>query len=216
MARPVLNRMKSSAEITRECGLWEDSQEPFDPQAPSGSPLQSAQSAAREALGVHKDPYQHHEPLQEPPQPPVPNENEIKEHESKSKDLTNFSDTVEELTPELISEDQKRLEQKRELARINSRKWHQEWVSKGVPRAAEKPESNDQPRIDPEVAPSPAAAATPAVASSMAKIREKFITEWIEASGLPKSQERFRAACKAWMESDTRAEIMSTRLGVQR
>ena len=103
---------------------------------------------------------------------------------------------------------------KRALHRANSRAWHLKWVSKGVPRQSIPPAA---------AAKGPARAGTGSeassscqTASSMARAREKFISEWIEASGMPKSQERFKAACKAWMESTTRADFMSTRAGVQR
>ena len=94
-------------------------------------------------------------------------------------------------------------ERKREMHRQSSRAWHSKWISKGVPRAAIPPEPES------EGAPS-------CTSSSLARAREKFITEWIEASDMPKSQERFKAACKAWMESTTRADFMSARAGVQR
>ena len=60
------------------------------------------------------------------------------------------------------------------------------------------------------------ASPSPSVSSSLARARDKFISEWIELSDMPKSQERFKAACKAWMESTIRADFLSARAGVQR
>ncbi|CAK9005671.1 unnamed protein product [Durusdinium trenchii] len=214
--RRVLRRLASSNNITGDDPKdfkndpqmpsfqndLEDSQVPFDPTCPMHDEALAGQAP------VHMDPYEVKEPGQQGPPPAVQTEGDKSAPmPSNPKIDANVSDGVD--APQLSSE-----EKKRELARINSRKWHAEWISKGVPRGT----SNEEPpaALNPAVAPSPAAAASPAVASSMAKVREKFITEWIEASGLPKSQDRFRLACKAWMESTTRAEIMSTRMGVQR
>ena len=115
-----------------------------------------------------------------------------------------------ELTSEEKEADLATQDRKREAHRASSRLWHQKWSSKGVPR-------NDPPPAP--VCPAPKAKAKEAAgvpAPSLSKARELFITEWIARSDLPKSQERFKAACKAWMDSSTRADMLGTRGGVQK
>jgi hypothetical protein len=113
------------------------------------------------------------------------------------------------------SEGENEKDRKKELHRASSRAWHAKWISKGVPREAVPPATAlvaTAPAADsPELA-SP----SPSVSSSLARARDKFISEWIELSDMPKSQERFKAACKAWMESTIRADFLSARAGVQR
>lgn len=42
-----------------------------------------------------------------------------------------------------------------------------------------------------------------------------FMTQWIEQSGMESGPERFRAACKAWMESSERAAYFAAKQGQQ-
>lgn len=79
-----------------------------------------------------------------------------------------------------------------------SRAWHQKYVSKGVLRNP------------------PSGAKGPSTHSSLQKAREAFITQWINESGMAKSQERFKAACQAWMESSIRADFIAGRTGTQK
>ena len=98
--------------------------------------------------------------------------------------------------------------------RKNSAAWHAKWISKGVPRVP-KNNNNEAP-----VAPAPVEPVAPVNEASgpivsLAKARDKFITQWISECGMPPSNERRRAACAAWMASPLRAQLMAARTGTQ-
>eukprot|EP00435_Cladocopium_sp_Y103_P017325 s3816_g4.t1 len=87
-----------------------------------------------------------------------------------------------------------------EKHRSNSNNWHKKWVSKGVPRPQKSEEassSTDRPQ-------------------NLAKAKDSFISQWIKDSNLPPSNERRKLACKAWMESQVRADLMAGRAGIQK
>ena len=96
-------------------------------------------------------------------------------------------------------------QRKRELHRESSRKWHEKYVKKGVLRTP--PAENSAPAEE---------ASSSKPLSSLQKARDEFISSWIERSDMPKSKERFQAACKAWMDSSIRADIIAGRAGVQK
>jgi hypothetical protein len=108
-------------------------------------------------------------------------------------------------------------EAQREKNRVNSRAWHAKWVCKGVPKVDPPATPKSTPVAPPCEAPEARAEdLSVSSASSLPKAKEKFIKEWIEANNMPKSQERFKAACKAWMESQIRADLLGARSGIQK
>lgn len=97
-------------------------------------------------------------------------------------------------------------EMKKIIHRRNSDAWHAKWVKKGVPRvpppAAEPTAESTEP-------------APPIPYVSTLDARNRFVSEWIAASGMAPSNERRKAANAAWMESPLRAQLMATRIGTQ-
>ena len=99
--------------------------------------------------------------------------------------------------------------------RKSSLSWHTKWVQKGVPRVAkEKTKESVKAKAKAKAAP---ASVDPnsAPVQSLSKARDLFITKWINESGMPKSLERRKAACDAWMNSSLRAQLMASRTGTQ-
>ena len=78
--------------------------------------------------------------------------------------------------------------------RENSRAWHEKWISKGVPR--------------PEAAQDQAPA-------NMRDACLKFVSAWVAASDMPRSNARRVAAYEAWMRSEERAALLAGRAGAQ-
>ena len=93
-------------------------------------------------------------------------------------------------------------EREREIQRETSKAWHAKYASKGVLKTGPEPEKKS----------TSSSSAPPA---TLSKARDKFISEWIETCGMPKSNERFKAACSAWMASSVRADFLAGRAGVQ-
>lgn len=157
------------------------------------------------------------------PVPPVdqPNLNgEI--HESQMKSVGHVEDTVEDLESlghclddEMEKDAVPNHEYKTsEKARENSRKWHQKWISKGVPRVSA---STSTPT--PSAATAAAAPSNPPLSDggvSLAKVKDQFISKWIKESNMAPSNERRAAAIKAWMASQERANFLAGREGVQK
>ena len=83
--------------------------------------------------------------------------------------------------------------------RENSRAWHATWEKKGVPKK----------RPGEQVVPEPQAI------TSLRDAQHKFVAEWISNSAMPASHARRACALRAWMESETRANLMATRSGLQ-
>ena len=92
-------------------------------------------------------------------------------------------------------EEAEREQRAKEVHRANSALWHRQWVSKGVPR--DPTAGEEQPLM------------------SLRDAQKKFVGEWISRSNMPASHARRACALKAWMESDTRANLMAVRSGVQ-
>lgn len=92
-----------------------------------------------------------------------------------------------------------------ERHRANSRAWHEKWEKKGIPRSSSSSNGNGE------------AARGPAVnaPASLSEARDRFVTHWIQNSGMHKSNERRKLAYKAWMESSIRADIVAGRSGIQ-
>ena len=89
--------------------------------------------------------------------------------------------------------------------RKNSTKWHQKWISKGVPRTQEPKRG----------AKSKASASTDRP-QNLVQAKDSFISQWIKDSNLPPSNDRRTLAIKAWMESPLRANLLAGRAGVQK
>jgi len=98
-------------------------------------------------------------------------------------------------------------EQKLERKRATSRAWHAKWVSKGVPRAAADDDAAE--------AAAPVVQPVPAAPVNMRDACNRFVSKWIELSGLPPSNDRRKLAYAAWMISAERAGLMAGRQGVQ-
>ena len=104
-----------------------------------------------------------------------------------------------------------------EKKRAASRKWHQKWESKGVPKKAktEEPQSAQDPPGQPAQDP-PGSTGQPAEGSleplraidftSLDEARTAFVKHWIANSDLAPSMERRNIALKFWMASPLRAE----------
>lgn len=98
--------------------------------------------------------------------------------------------------------------------RENSRAWHKTWVKKGVRREAAPQEPHDGdvgPHHD--VGGGDSNRERPL---TLTQAKDKFISEWIKTCGMAASNDRRVAAIKAWMESDTRANYLASRAGVQK
>ena len=105
--------------------------------------------------------------------------------------------------------------------RANSLKWHQKWISKGVPRVPKndsvKAAKKDTKKGEKTTAnASMASVPDHAAVQSLSVARDRYISEWISKSDLPPSNDRRKAACQAWRESSVRASILASRAGVQK
>ena len=89
--------------------------------------------------------------------------------------------------------------------RNNSTKWHQKWISKGVPRTQE-----------PKRGAKSKASSSTGRPQNLVQAKDSFISQWIKDSNLPPSNDRRKEAIKAWMESPLRANLMAGRAGVQK
>lgn len=175
--------------------FYEDSQdqEPFEPDVKTGS----------NQVGVIEE-SKNKEHQQELLAPTIP-----VTHEKVAPELapeTVVPAPVASSLPSRIMSDQ---EKKRDLHRENSRRWHEKYISKGKPR---NPESENP--APPAESLSGSSSSKPM--TSLQKARDEFVASWIQSSGMPKSNERYKAACKAWMDSSVRADIISGRSGVQK
>ena len=116
-----------------------------------------------------------------------------------------------------------------QMHRESSRKWHEKWVSKGVPRnpkAPTVPKAKSKDKAVPKAsakskakpAPSTAAAAAPSAETfdTLQAARDWFVSDWISRSDMPQSKTRRAAALQAWMDSPLRSEVMALRLGIQK
>lgn len=102
-------------------------------------------------------------------------------------------------------------EMKRKKHRENSQKWHQKWISKGVPREPKNPENVETPAEEP---PADVEQHLPSI-GSLSEARNVFVREWIATCGMPPSNDRRKAALKAWMECPLRARLLAGRQGTQ-
>ena len=89
-----------------------------------------------------------------------------------------------------------------EVARENSRKWHQMWVKKGVPRAQNTTKGKEVKGAS--------------SAKNLAKAKGEFISKWIQECGMPPSNDRRNGAIKAWMASSERSNFMAGSQGIQK
>ena len=102
-------------------------------------------------------------------------------------------------------------EARKEKKRKQSREWHAKWIRKGVPRVAAPAEpeparpADDDAHENPELPPP----------ANMREACQRFVTRWINESGLPASNERRRAAYTAWNNSEERRALMAGRANVQ-
>ena len=110
-------------------------------------------------------------------------------------------------------------EEQKERNRRNSALWNLKWISKGVPRVAagvDKSKKNGKKEESNKSKPKKSIAKpTTESLGSLSHARDVFVADWIEKSGMPKSNDRRKAAYKAWMESSTRAKLVATRGGTQ-
>ena len=95
----------------------------------------------------------------------------------------------------------KRLEEKKAIHRENSAAWHKQLIKKGVPRNSVDGDNTSEPSQP---------------IQSLSQARDQFVAKWIQDSNMPKSMERRTAAYEAWMSSETRANILAGRSGVQK
>ena len=154
----------------------------------------------------------------DPKIPETKEDNNPKSPETKDDSGPNSPETEEDNDPNIQKPMKVISEAQREKNRINSRAWHAKWVSKGVLKVGPSATpASTRPVAPPCEAPEARAEdLSVSSASSLPKAKEKFIKEWIEANNMPKSQERFKAACKAWMESQIRADLLGARSGIQK
>lgn len=206
MARNLLAAMNREGDSQPE-----DSQAPFDPESPQSWEKQDFPEFPAEGQDLV-------DMLEEQPDKSQVEPSEKKEDaqpvaemipDSQPADPKPVADRMPDLNqsggssdqPEMKRQKTEKTDAARELHRADSRAWHEKWVKKGIPR---NPASDPAP---------PAPGLPPA---TLSKARDRFISEWIQASDMPPSQERFKKACKAWMESSARADYMAARAGVQK
>lgn len=95
--------------------------------------------------------------------------------------------------------EEKKKARQAELKRISSNKWHEKWISKGVPRVPKDDSQNE-------------ANGRPA---NMRDACAQYVSKWINESGLPPSNERRKKAYEAWMSSDERSKLLAGKANVQ-
>ena len=94
------------------------------------------------------------------------------------------------------------------VAREHSRKWHQNWVKKGVPRVSKEATE--------KVKGGSGASSSSSSSKNLAKAKDEFISKWIQKSDMKPSNDRRNAAIKAWMASSERSNFMAGSQGVQK
>lgn len=101
-----------------------------------------------------------------------------------------------------VDAEAKKKERQAEMKRISSNKWHEKWISKGVPRVPKDP--NDDSRNETNDRP-----------ANMRDACAQFVAKWISECGLPPSNERRKKAYEAWMSSDERSKLLAGKSNVQ-
>lgn len=99
---------------------------------------------------------------------------------------------------------------KRKKHRENSQKWHQKWVSKGVQSETKIPQNVETPAEEPAAVEQ----RLPSI-ESLSEARNVFVRGWISTCGMPPSNDRRKAALKAWMDCPLRARLLAGRQGTQ-
>ena len=140
-------------------------------------------------------------PVANPPAPPMVNQD-------GNDDRGNQPDGEGEPAPNGGDDEEIRKEKKRK----QSREWHAKWVKKGVPRVAPS-----EPEPVPAAGDHGDACESPELPppANMREACQRFVTRWINESGLPPSNERRRAAYTAWNNSEERSALMAGRANVQ-